>query len=285
MKSSDSAEGYRDTGSLVVPPDTGKVGEPDADGRVLIVVERGTFIWSEPMDDGGRAVVKMYRHRSWIEPWRRGHLLRYRTQREYAALSHLVKHKIPCSVPLYWSYGYRPDQGHYEILATREIPDAMTVLSQFAEPDNEGGGLDLAPLFRHVRAMHESSVFHGALLLRNMLVTFGEDRQSSFYIIDMARTNLFPHGIVGTRMAWYDLLELTEQIQRYKGGDYCTALLLTYGLDEASAAKLVAHASRYRPSRETRNILRGEFGFRCALAKAMSRLRPKKTDPEQDTGS
>jgi len=260
MKTSTSAEGYKDTGAIVIPPDTGKIGEPDSAGRILIVVEHGTFIWSEPMDGGGRAVVKMYRNRSWIEPLRRGHILRYRVQREYASLSHLVERDIPCSVPLYWSFGHRDGQGHYEILATREIADAVPLLSKFTPPEDERPDLDLSELFRHVRAMHENEVFHGALLLSNLLVTSGQDEQP----------------IVGTRMAWYDLLDLTEHIQGYCGDDYCVPLLLAYGLDAASAAKLVAHAGRYRPSRETRNVLRGEFGFRCALAKAKARMFPAK---------
>lgn len=281
MKTSSYGEGYRDTGAIAIPPDTGKIGEPDSEGRTLIVVEHGTFIWSEPMESGGRAVVKMYRNRSWIEPLRRGHILRYRVQREYAALSHLVARDIPCSVPLYWSFGHRPGQGHYEILATREIADAAPLLSKFTPPEGEGTDLDLSELFKHVRCMHENEVFHGALLLSNLLVTFGQDSQPSYHIIDMARTNLFPQSIVGTRMAWYDLLDLTEHIQGYRSDEYCMPLLLTYGLDEESAARLIAQARKYRPSRETRNVLRGEFGFRCALAKVKARLLPAKNAAEQ----
>ncbi len=273
MKTLASPAGYRDTGSIAIPSDAGILNKPDANGRVLINVEHGVLIWSEPTSDGARAVVKMYRNRSWIEPWRRRHLLRYRTQREYMALAHLVEHDIPCSTPLYWSYGHHPDHGHYEILATHEILSATPLVSHFSSPAHENMTMDLTPLFVHIRAMHKSAVCHGALLLRNFLVTSDPNGQPLFHIIDMARTNLFPYSIVGTRMAWYDLLTVTEHILRYRGNDYCTPLLRAYGLDEPTAAKLLLQAAKYRPSRETRNMLRGEFGLRAALARTSAALR------------
>jgi len=76
----------------------------------LIKAEPKTLIWSEPLAVGGRAVVKMYRHRPFFEPARRW-VMPCRAEREFKLLSHLHQNGVPCAEPLWWSHGRNAEHG------------------------------------------------------------------------------------------------------------------------------------------------------------------------------
>jgi len=234
-----------------------------APGQVLIKVEFGTLIWSEPIPGGGRAVMKMYRQRPIYDPARRL-LLSYRADREYRALSHLVRHGIPCSEPLSWSRGRHHLHGRYELLATREIADVSALDVLLQQP---GAVADLAPLFRLARRMHDSGVSHGAFVPRNILASLPVHGPSAFHLIDMAYSRIFPRGIAKTRMATFDLLDLLHRIQRYFPSPRSRAWLVDYGLGESEADRLMARLARHRPGRPWRHLRRAETDVRSFMAR------------------
>jgi len=231
-------------------------------GQVLIKVEFGTLIWSEPTAGGGRAVMKMYRQRPFYDPARRL-LITHRAAREFQLLSHLVRHGIPCSEPLSWSHGRHYLHGRYELLATRQIADAATLEMLLQQP---GAVADLAPLFRLARRMHDSGVSHGAFVPRNILVSFPVHGVPAFHVIDMAYSRIFPRGIAHTRMASFDLLELLYWIGRHVAPERCRAWLADYGLGESETRGLMARLERPRPGRPWRHLRRAETDLRAFIA-------------------
>jgi len=229
-------------------------------------VEHGVLIWSEQCDDTTRIVFKMYRHRGMWTSFRE-RVTRFRVQREYQSLCHLVQQDIPCSIPLFWTRGYCRRHGYYEILAMREIEDA-TPLGALVIPGVDLNGVgDLAPLFRIVRRMHSSGLHHGALVPRNILVTTGADGRWSFHVIDMPRAIAFPRDVFDTRMGWIDLKDLTRSLLPVLGNERCLALLESYGMDASGGRYLLETLEGYRCTRHTRNWLQGEFKLRSWFAR------------------
>jgi tRNA A-37 threonylcarbamoyl transferase component Bud32 len=229
-------------------------------------VERGVLVWSAECDDTTRIVFKMYRYRGMWTSFRE-RVTRFRVEREYQSLCHLVQHDIPCSIPLFWTRGYCRRQGYYEILAMREIEDATplgVLVTPGADPDGVG---DLAPLFRIVRRMHSSGLHHGALVARNILVTTGADGSWSFHVIDMPRALAFPRDVFDTRMGRIDLMDLTRSLLPVLGDERCLALLESYGMDAGGGRSLLETLEGYRCTRHTRNRLQGEFKLRSWFAR------------------
>ncbi|MEX0734475.1 MAG: lipopolysaccharide kinase InaA family protein [Steroidobacteraceae bacterium] len=134
----------------------------------LIKAKPGTLIWCDPLPDGGRAVVKMYRRRPMLDPLRRL-VVPYRVEREFTVLAHLWRHNVPCPEPLWWYQGRNRAHGRHEVLATRKIPGSIPLVqmlrtSGYADPD-------LAPVFALARRMHEIGISHGAWYPTNVLVS------------------------------------------------------------------------------------------------------------------
>lgn len=240
---------------------------PGNDGLALIRADRETLLWSQHLDSGVRAVFKMYRQRGPISWWREKHF-RFRVQREYDALTRLDRFGILCSRPLFWFWDSSSIHGHFEVLVTREIPNAapLDVFLQSRAPRIHE--VDLCPLYTTVARMHLSGLHHGALYASNILVSSGAAGQIEFHIIDVPKAMSFPFSIVGTRMAWIDLLSLSESVGRQIGHDRCLPLLERYGVDERSAMGLARCLKCYRPSRHTRNRYRAECGLRYLIARA-----------------
>ena len=235
-------------------------------GQNLIKAEYGTLVWSEPLEDGGRAIVKLYRRRPFYDPLRRW-FLPYRAEREFKALTHLVRHGIPCSEPLSWSHGRRDPHGLYELLVTREVAGATSLDKLLKRP---GAVTDLASLLRLVRHMHDSGLSHGGLAPRNILVSFPAAGAPAFHIIDMSYSCIFPRGIAGTRMATFDLLDLIYRIGSHFPAERCRAWLADYGLDESAVQKLMRGLEHYRPRGHWAHLRRGETDLRSALARLIS---------------
>lgn len=248
-------------------------GPPPNPDWALLAADATTLIWSGRLDTGMRAVFKMYRHRGPIS-WIREQRFRFRVQREFDALAYLDGQAIPCSQPLFWSYGCCADFGRYEVLATREIEGAVRMDVFVRERDARVAESALRSAYRIVRRMHAAGFHHGALYARNILVVHNDPQQQpGVHVIDAPKAILFPYDIAGTGMARIDLTDLTISVLQQSGAEACTALLACYGLPETAARAFILRAARSRSSRGIRNLRRAEceawellsrIGLRCA---------------------
>lgn len=238
---------------------------PGPADRRPIKEEPGTLIWSEPLAAGGRAVVKMYRHRPLHEPLRRL-FVPHRAEREYRILELLSGQGVACPEPLSWSRGNDRMNGRHELLATREIAAAVPLadLLGLEGPRRR----DLAPLFALARRMHECGVAHGAFYPRNVLVTGAEGPRPAFHLIDFAHGRSFRGSIVGTRPARYDLLDMLRMIAFQEPPIDAPHWLEGYGLGSGEAVALLERLPRHRiqrPWRHFRRIAVDAIAIRNAL--------------------
>ena len=235
----------------------------DTHDHALIKAEPTTMIWSEPLDGGGRAVVKMYRHRSLCDPLRRL-AVPYRVEREYGLLARLREHAISCPEPLWWSHGRNRAHGLHEILATREIAGTVPLallLRTGAKPP------DLAPLFLLARRMHECGISHGAFYPANILVETPARHPPTYHLIDLAHGCRFTSDIVGTRPAIFDLLDMLRTIERLRPLQDCRQWIAGYGLDADATRDLQQRLAQHRVERPWRHLHRAETDLRSAWTK------------------
>ena len=175
--------------------------------RAILKLEDRTVVWRETGSGGTPVVVKLYRRRGGWTAFR-SRIFRFRTEREFRRLRHLVRWDIPCTPPLGWAAGRSPEHGHHEILLMEEVPTA----TELATYMGEGHSVDLAPLFRMVRRMHESGFCHQTLYAANVLVVGKDPGRARFVMCDVPRSWIFPQSIAGTSMAQYDLLDLAASL-------------------------------------------------------------------------
>ena len=272
MKSSGAAAGYRVHALPDFLPELerGESGGPP--GCRLLAADRKTLIWAQRLEGDIPAVVKMNRHRGGIS-WQRGKCFRFRVQREFDALTFLDGQGVPCSRPIFWSYGCGPHFGRCEILATREIENATPLDAILAVPEPPDIGPALLAAYGLVRRMHERGCHHGLMFARNILVTRRGAQTPDAYIIDTPNAILFPGAdLTGTKMAWIDLYFLTASVMKHAGAEACLAPLRHYGLGPGAIGKLVDHVITRRLSRLAKNLFRLEcetwelaarVGMRC----------------------
>ena len=179
----------------------------------------------------------MYRHRGPVTTLRE-RTFRFRVQREFEALHHLQQWGIPCSEPIAWAHGHSAEHGRFEILATWEVAGAQSLRALAAATRAENIRWDLSSLYRNLRRMHESGMFHGVLHLRNVLAGRDAAGDRAFYIIDTPGALLYPRSIVGTSMALFDLLLLSSQAARHLELPEARIPLEAYGMDEPSLRAL-----------------------------------------------
>ncbi len=232
-------------------------GEPVASADPVIKNESNTLIWYSIREDNTRIIQKMYHHRGFFNLLRQK-IFYFRAQREYNALSFLIKNGIPCSEPLFWAYGYKKPWGVYEIVATRELPDAVSI-PRLSEAIGREEDIDLFPLFDIIRAMHKAGFHHGALYPRNILIRGKEDKDRQFYMIDTPKSVIFSGDVSGTRMAWFDLLDLCRELRLYINPDLLPSLLNHYGLDDRRISRLLETIPVYNTRKKIRKVIRGEF--------------------------
>ena len=190
---------------------------PSPAAEALLKNEPDTLIWAQDVGAERRAILKMYRHRGPITTLRE-RLFRFRVQREFEALHHLQWWGIPCSEPIAWAHGHSAEQGRFEILATWEVAEAKSLRAHWrTRRKPETSSWDLSPLYRNLRRMHESGMFHGVLHLRNVLAGRDDAGEQAFFIIDTPGALLYPGSIVGTTMALFDLLLFSSQASRLLG--------------------------------------------------------------------
>ena len=236
--------------------------------QTLIKAESGTLIWSEPVQGGGRAVVKMYRRRGALEPLRRL-FVPYRVEREYLLLKRLHECGIPCPEPIRWSKGKDRRHGRFEVLVTREIPAAEPLADLMMRAPSAVP--DLAPLFQTARRMHDAGVAHGAFYATNILVSVPAGDPLQLYVIDMAHGCLFRQGITGTRPAIFDVLDMLRAIERRMPIDDCARWLAGYGTGEDGTRQFLTLLEGHRLERPWRHLRRAETDAREAL----DRFRPR----------
>lgn len=232
-------------------------------GQTLIKAEPGTLIWTEPLPDGGRSVVKMYRRRPFYDPVRR--LVNpYRAEREYELLVYLRRNAIPCPEPLRWSHGINHDHGRHELLATRQIA-GTTPLVQLLRASAGRPDWDLAPLFQLARRVHEAGVSHGAFYPTNVLVSMPRPGPPVFHLIDLAHGCRFSRSIVGSRPAEFDILDMLRAIERHYPLKDCNRWVAGYGLDGTGIGHLLRRLEHHRIERPWRHLHRAETDTRAAM--------------------
>jgi len=279
MKNNQEAAGYL---SYVLPDllpelERSNSGTLSGDYR-LIAADKKTFIWAQNLDNDTPAVIKMYRHRGKID-WQREKTFRFRVQREFNSLVFIDSHNVPCSKPLFWSYGYNPAFGRYEILATREIKNIIPLdtFTQTSKPEVTRSALIAS--YKLVHLMHRSGCHHGAMYPRNILIARHDTQEPGAFIIDMPKAISFPYDIRGTKMAWIDLYFLTTSVIKYTGAEECIDYMKHYGLEEKAARKFVTHTANYHPSKVARNLFLAEsqlwklmshFGARCYTSRLLN---------------
>lgn len=247
-----------------------RVDPPPPGSERITKIERHTLIWIDPLPEGGRAVFKMYRQRSLPVFWRE-RVTRFRVEREYEVLNHLSQRDVPCPEPLCWTHGRSAEHGRYEVLATREIRGATSLRELARSGEHRRMTLDLGLLFRTVRRMHDSGVYHAVLKTDNVLVAPGPGGGQVFYIVDTPRALLFPRSIVGTPMAWRDLQHLSHGLIHYLELSPDRIPLRDYGLDESTQREFGRRLESFRRTKRRRWRLRWEFLARWFLARFVSR--------------
>jgi len=243
-----------------IPAGSGSLFWPNKiDSGNIIKAEAKCYICSVRKDDGTTAVMKMYYQRGAVN-FIREKIMRFRAEREYLILNHLVRCGVSCSIPLNWIYGYCKEYGFYEILSTRQIPDTISLREFLSSTSITNKNIDWGHLFQMVQHMHSCGVYHGALSTKNILIDFKGNARPNYYIIDLARGWLFPRSIFGKQIAWFDILKLVRNIENHFGIGYCQPYLAQYGLGEGAIEKFyqdARHGQSYsRKHKRTKNVLK-----------------------------
>ncbi len=253
-------------------------GSPSPAAESLLKNEPDTLIWAQEVGAPRRAILKMYRHRGPITTLRE-RTFRFRVQREFDALSHLQCWGIPCSEPIAWAHGESAEHGRFEILATWEVAEAQSLRALAGVTTAENIPWDLAPLYRDLRRMHESGMFHGVLHLRNVLAGRDASGERAFFIIDTPGALLYPRSIVGTRMAHFDLLLFSSQAIRHLNLTPAQIPLGAYG---GAAGVLRPRLAAFHPTRFDRQRIKAEAALRLVGA---GRWSPRSKLPYRRIGS
>jgi tRNA A-37 threonylcarbamoyl transferase component Bud32 len=230
----------------------------------LLKEESHVLVWAETLKEGEHAIVKVYRHRKPKEYFREW-LGRFRAEREFRTLERIAEAGIPCSEPLFWSCGRSQEHGYYEILATREIPQAVNVGESIRAGATSTADFDLRALLEQIRQMHTCGVYHGTLHLYNILAT-GVGADLRYHIIDVPRSIVYPCSILGSRMAWFDLLRFARHVRSVMKIPVQEIPWEAYGLDTAQQEKMAGDSQRYRHTKSQRRRLRVELLLRWWLA-------------------
>lgn len=255
------------------------VGSMDPPEDAVLKREERTVVWRETRPDGERIVVKLYRRRGRLNALR-SRVTRFRTEREYRRLRHLERWGLPCTLPLAWAHGHSPEHGYHEVLVMREVPNAVQLEQHLRECDASRTRDALAPLFRIVRRMHESGFCNQTLYAYNVLVDTKAPPGEEFFLADVPRSWTFPRSIVGSRMALFDLLDLTVEVEE-SGVAPEAVPIEAYGLDalDAQGKRWWTEQKGADPrAKRTRSVRDGVARMRWAAAWCLPR-RPRAKPP------
>ena len=242
----------------ITPQDMAKTLQEPYGPADLIKDELRTLIRRAEFPGGLPTIVKTYRHRSAYDFCRES-LTRFRAQREFEALSFLFDRRIPCSRPVGWGYGSDRESGRFETLVTVEEPDVIGLKDHLRSGTSDGSWIE--PVAELVRRAHEAGFYHGALAPRNILVRFGQQGSSCFFI-DTPKSLVFRRPVTGTRMAIHDLLVFLCEVNNVAGDTPVGRFLVLYGMGPSDIPRMVSRVKRYRAGRNTRNRMRAEFLLR-----------------------
>jgi len=238
------------------------------DSDKIIKAEAKCLIWTEQLEDGTSVVIKMYYRRGFAN-FIRGMILNFRVKREFRILEHMAGCGVPCTIPLYWTFGYCKEYGFYEILHTRQIPNAISLKTFLSSEAITDKNIDLGPLFQLVYNMHRCGVYHGALSTKNILIDATGNAQVKFYSLDFARGWLFTGSIIGRQIAWFDLLKLVRSIESHLSIGDCQPYLARYGLEKGAIERFYQDAGRYpsysRKNKRIKNVLKVKVFFYAIL--------------------
>ena len=230
----------------------------------IIKNERRTVVWVSASSGSDRQILKLYRRRGIVNSLR-CRITRFRVQREYDHLGHLVHWGVPCPVPLAWNQGFTPTHGFYELLATSLVEDCVNLDTWL----RQGMSCDLQPLFESVRRMHDSGCCHHALLSRNILISKDEVGNDRFAICDMARSRIFANSVVGTRLARLDIASLVNDLVRL-GVPQREIPYDIYGLSAAESARLEKLIDSYANNKLRRVVRDGESRIRNIVTRCIN---------------
>ena len=234
-------------------------------GCRVLKVERKSVLWRcQHPADGSPVVFKMYRNRGGVS-WLREKAFQFRVEREFLALQFLCREGIPCSVPLFWSFGCHPDHGRWELLCMREIQAAESLPEMVARGRKHE--IDFAGLFALVRRMHRAGFHHGRMEPRDVLVALAADGNARLHIIDTPHAMHFGSDISSTAMARVDVREISLWARDLLGEEGCRALLRHYGLCEAGAAAALSDLARPSTPRLIKHLRRFVFGVRSRFSR------------------
>lgn len=173
----------------------------------------------------------------------------------------------------FWTCSFVRGPGRWELRAARAARGSRTLRRHLAVEPLAGEHATFARLFETVRKIHRGGLFHGALTADNIIVTFHEGGREEFYIANTPRSLLFPSDISGTRMAEWDLLELTRALVRGLKFPSSRLPLEAYGMDPLECAEIVSRVYYSRRSALHDRIVYAEFRARWLLACAGAALR------------
>jgi len=240
------------------------------DNSNTIKAEPKTLIWSEQLEDGSTAILKMY-YLMGLVNFIRKKILTFRAEREFTVLRHLDRKGIPCSKPIFWNSGYCREYGFHEILATRKVTNTIALNIFLGSKTVNNKNIDLGPLFQAVGNMHKYGVYHGALDTKNILIDAGDDNQVKYYLIDFARALLFQDSISGKKIAWYDLLKLVRKIESKISIGYCQPYIVEYGLGKMAIQKFYETIKSYkyytRKQKLIKNVIKVKVFFLAIFTK------------------
>ncbi len=265
--------GHRARTEFWIPEESDLDRAPESVDRCRILkVERKTVIWRclRP-EDGAPVVYKMYRNRGCVS-WQREKLFQFRAEREFLALDFLRREGIPCSEPLFWSFGWHPAHGRHEILCMREIPGAES-LREVVDRGRQHE-IDFTELYALLRKMHRAGFYHGRMEPRDIMIGAAAAGERRLHVIDTPQSMVFGADIASTAMARVDVREISLWANKLLGADACRALLMRYGMDEAAAAATLREINQPATPRLVRHFRRFVFGLRSRysrLARAESR--------------
>jgi len=237
----------------------------------IVKAEAKCIICSDLTDDGFTAVMKIYCQRGFLN-FIREKIWGFRAEREYRILSHLAHCGVSCSLPINWTYGYCKEYGFYEILTTRQIPDAIPLRQFLSSTSANSKNIDWEPLFRMVNRMHSCGVYHGALSTKNILIDFKGNARPNYFILDLACGWLFPRSILGKKIAGFDLLKLVRNMEGKLGTGFCKSYLSQYGLGQKAIAKFYREIGRYRAFSRKQRRIKNALKVKVFLAALMAKF-------------
>jgi hypothetical protein len=281
--------------SLVIRVRESRLLLPPAEGHRLVVevppdplkVDRGTLIFPSLAETAERLMLKVYGQMG-TGNWLRKQVVGYRAGREFRTLDRLRRAGIPCCEPMFWGTGRSREHGLFEVVATREIPDAGSLAERSPDLSTDTRAAVLGSVFEILCRMHRTGVFHGACFLTNVLLSAHPAAAGVPWIIDLEKSVCFDMDIRGTRMAEYDLLCAVASTFIVMGAGYARGALERYGLGEAAIARVFSAVNRSPSSKFFRYRLRAEFLARGVVSRLRARRGRRFSDtpagPARDSG-